>query len=268
MHFDKKRIEELTEKIEKARTVTAPENSVGQWIASFYATGLDIILKEIVDGFDDYNIKIPRGKKTWKLSSIYGEEKQIDHVISDSSGNPIVIIEDKWLKDQRHLKDKGSWIIALQSVQKNYDSIRGIIASLAGEWNETTIKALENVAYVTHIPTDHVYDRLSEIGIVVKIDKSRQAFAEPVSLLTTILDVVEENLPDTDIIALTGLKIVEPIKPKLEKILISILFPKEPEEPREFEFTIKSSWGRFTSIKGTYTESELEEIIRKVRDLF
>jgi len=258
----------LRKRIEKARKTVAPENAVGQWIANFVAAGIEYDLKSIVSKLptDDYNLNPPPRKKTWHLQSKYGELKQIDHVISDKKGNPIIIIEDKWLKDQRHLKDKGSWIIALKTVKEAYPSLRGIIAILAGDWNKTTIKVLQKIAYVFHIPLETVYTHLKKAGIEVKIDKKRQAFENPEELLDTILDVVETNLnKDIDVMTKIGKRITRKISKKLEKTIRNLLYPKTEETAQEYEFLIKTNWGRVRVLEGKCVGIDPDELMRKVK---
>lgn len=269
MSLSEKRKNTLRKRINKARTTEAPENAVGQWIASFFEAGVSANLRSIIENLPDdrYNMKLPKGKRTWHLVSKYGESKQIDYVISDKDGQPVIIIEDKWLKDQRHLKDKGSWILALRAVQDANPSVRGIIAVLAGEWNKATRDVLRQSVYVFHIPTETVYDNLKEIGIEVKINKEREAFEDPAKLLNNILDVVESKLDeDIDIIEEVGKKITEDIADALEKVIKKLLYPEKEEVAEKYEFLIKTTWGRVKLVKGKCVKKDHEELIREVRE--
>ena len=268
MPLERDRIIDLTRRIRRARTSVGPENAAGQWIASFFNVGITNILNQIMERFPDYNMRLPRGRRTWRLENIYGESRQIDHIISDREMNPVIIVETKWLKDQRHLKDKGSWILMMNDVQKAHNSIRGIVAFLAGEWNEPTIETLSNVAEVFHvIDANNLYDHLQDIGININIDRERNAFENPGELLTNILDVIEEALPDRDIIVETGLRMVKHIIPNVEPVLRNMLYPEEPEFSVEYELLIISNWGKYYTIKGTCKKIEPEKTIGNIRKL-
>jgi hypothetical protein len=54
------------------------------------------------------------------------------------------LLETKWLKDGRHWSDKGAWILQLREVRKNYPTVRGAAAILAGYWNEGVRVLLRN----------------------------------------------------------------------------------------------------------------------------
>lgn len=261
------RVNELTRRIKQARKSDAPENTVGQWIAAFFEEGIVFALEEIVSQFTEYELGEPPSGKTWRLMNIYGEKRQIDHVISERvlGGKPIIIIEDKWLKDQRHLKDKGSWIMAMQGVQKANPSVRGIIALLAGEWNEQTLTAIGKVASVFHISTNIVYDNLRDIGINVEINIEREAFADPDGLLETILSTVENHLPEEDIIAITGKKIVKDIIPSLKETIKRILYPEGPETADKYELSITTSWGRILVTDGETTKKSPKEVMENIK---
>lgn len=269
MPVPERRKKELIERIKRARTTTAPENAVGQWIASFFEAGVTNSLKEIVNPLPDYELVPPNGRKTWRLPNVYGEKRQIDYVISERAlgGKPVIIIEDKWLKDQRHLKDKGSWIIAMQGIQKANPSIRGIIAILAGEWNEGTINAINQVAHVFHIPTEGIYNKLKEVGIEVVIDKEREAFVDPARLLEDILTAVETRLPDEDVITELGKEIVKDIVPDLKKTIMDILYPKSAEIADKYELSVTTNWGRIHRIVGKTVRKPPSEITDEVRKI-
>lgn len=270
MPLSEERRKSLRKRIARARKTTAPENAVGQWIAGFFEAGVSYLLDSIIKKLPskDFSLKLPPNRKTWRLESRYGEFKQIDYVISNKNREPVIIIEDKWLKDQRHLKDKGSWIMELRAVQEANPSIRGIVAILAGEWNETTIKTLGKVAHVFHISTKTVYNNLKKIGIQVKIDEDRNAFENPAELLEKILDVVESKLNNNiDIIEEVGKRIIKKISTSLEKTMKTILFPKNKEVSEKYELLITTNWGRMKHVEGKCIQKNPNELIENVKRL-
>ncbi len=78
-----------------------------------------------------------QGKKLLTLDMPGGVKRQLDTVIAFAdSDDPIALLETKWLKDGRHWNDKGAWILQLREVRRNYPTVRGAAAVLAGYWNE------------------------------------------------------------------------------------------------------------------------------------
>ncbi|MGC1376655.1 MAG: hypothetical protein WA821_10540 [Anaerolineales bacterium] len=78
-----------------------------------------------------------QGKKLLTLNMPGGIKRQLDTVVAArNSDDPIALLETKWLKDGRHWNDKGAWILQLREVRRNYPTVRGAAAILAGFWNE------------------------------------------------------------------------------------------------------------------------------------
>src|SRR3972149_3931037 len=85
------------------------------------------------------------GKKLLTLEMPGGIKRQLDTVIvSIDSDDPVALLETKWLKDGRHWSDKGAWILQLREVRRNYPTVRGAAAILAGFWNEGVRVLLKN----------------------------------------------------------------------------------------------------------------------------
>lgn len=94
----------------------------------------------------EYVILSPeQGRKLLTLDMPGGVKRQLDTVLASTDSNdPIALLETKWLKDGRHWNDKGAWILQLREVRKNYPTIRGAAAVLAGYWNEGVRVFLKN----------------------------------------------------------------------------------------------------------------------------
>jgi hypothetical protein len=85
------------------------------------------------------------GKKLLTLDMPGGIHRQLDTVVAPiNSEDPVALLETKWLKDGRHWSDKGAWILQLREVRKNYPTVRGAAAILAGHWNESVRVLLRN----------------------------------------------------------------------------------------------------------------------------
>lgn len=85
------------------------------------------------------------GRKLLTLTMPGGIKRQLDTVVAPTdSDDPVALLETKWLKDGRHWSDKGAWILQLREVRKNYPTVRGAAAILAGYWNEGVRVLLRN----------------------------------------------------------------------------------------------------------------------------
>ncbi len=79
-----------------------------------------------------------------KMEASIEGTRDIDWVICNNKYQPLIIIEVKWLKDGRHLYDKGGWILSMQRLMPIYPSIRKCIAVLLGYWTDKVKKDIEN----------------------------------------------------------------------------------------------------------------------------
>jgi len=90
-------------------------------------------------------LKPEEGKKLLTLTMPGGIKRQLDTVVAPiDSDDPVALLETKWLKDGRHWSDKGAWILQLREVRKNYPTVRGAAAILAGYWKEGVRVLLRN----------------------------------------------------------------------------------------------------------------------------
>ncbi len=143
-----------------------PATKVGQLIGNaFEAVVIDTIRQYLNVKHPGFELQKPdEGKKSVQLSMLGGLSRQMDNVIvAKSSEDPIALLETKWLKDARHHNDKGAWILQLREVRKNYATIRGSVAILAGYWTSGVGVMLMNEGGVRMILTatdEQVYSTL------------------------------------------------------------------------------------------------------------
>lgn len=105
------------------------------------------------------------GRKLLTLDMPGGIKRQLDTVVAPiNSEDPVALLETKWLKDGRHWSDKGAWILQLREVRKNYPTVRGAAAILAGHWNEGVRVLLRNegggIEMILVATDDEVYDSI------------------------------------------------------------------------------------------------------------
>lgn len=185
-------------RIAKARKVTAPENSVGQWIGYCLWHGSHAVFGSTVEKYLethvlDLELKPGEGDKQVRLPDSDGTLKQIDHAFF-IKGKPVVIAESKWLKDQRHLNDKGSWLKLMREIVRESDSVEQAVLVLAGPW-ESYRAQMENRGFKVIITSvEDVYAALKKHGVIITIDATRNAFQDPGATLTSFLDVIEKMI--------------------------------------------------------------------------
>ena len=219
--------------IAKARLVTAPENSLGQWIGYCLWHGTQQVLTKTVDSFNStkcttYELRPTEGSKQVRLPDEDGTLKQIDHAIY-LNDVPVVIAESKWLKDQRHLNDKGSWLKLMREIVREAKTIRQAVLVLGGPW-DTYREQMENRGFHVIITTvDEVYEALRINGVNVQIDPTRNAFIDPKGTLSTLLNVVESKLlQGVNPFAEIGLQMLGNQKSEIEKAISNLLTSKLP----------------------------------------
>jgi len=120
---------------------------VGQLIGeAFENAAIKLIKSHLHKNHPFYVLLRPEdGKKLLTLPMAGGSRRQLDTVVAPKGSNdPVALLETKWLKDGRHWGDKGAWILQLREVRKNYPTVRGVTAILAGHWNEGVRVLLRN----------------------------------------------------------------------------------------------------------------------------
>ena len=218
----------LLERINKAKSVPAPENSLGQWIGYIVDDGTSVMLEEIVGELRKQSGRnfdaIPKkGEKSIRLKNTLGQDKQIDHAIKEDKVLRL-IVETKWLKDQRHLNDKGSWILMMGDILLENKNLKGVVCVLAGPW-ESMRTVIEKRAEAVIIPTQTVYDLLNKNKINIPLDLSRNAYKDPEGSLLKLLKEVERSAEDgIDFCRKIGYELLcnykNDLKNKIQKLLL------------------------------------------------
>lgn len=221
---DSNRIEKLRKAINKARVVTAPENSLGQWIGYFLDRATHLVLDqalqlEIHAKLQPLDLQPKEGGPLVRLLDDFGDQKQIDHAVFKNE-EPKVIIESKWLKDKRHLNDKVAWIRQLEDIVAE-NSVNKALLVLAGPWEGYRDRMEKRNFGVVIIEVDHVYKTLKSNGIKISIDSARDAYVDPEKTLNQLLDVIEARIAagDLDPVGSIGLAILDHHRSEIERQL-------------------------------------------------
>ena len=102
-----------------------------------------------------------------KMKNGTGNVYQIDAVVFDNNGNPLIIIDPKYIRYTKHNRDKGSWLcVAHYNLRKTYPTIRKSIAILAGRWSKPSISLIKSFGVeVLEVPFSIFVDALAKRGI-------------------------------------------------------------------------------------------------------
>lgn len=151
-----------------SRSSGSAASKFGQMIGeAFERVVIEFVRIYLEQQHSDYEILAPQeGKQLVTLQTLGGTERRLDTVIVyKESNDPIALLESKWLKDARHHNDKGAWILQLREVRKQYATVRGAAAILAGYWTEgvgVMLASNAGVRMVLVATDEEVYSTLQE----------------------------------------------------------------------------------------------------------
>lgn len=113
----------------EVRQVSNPSSALGEAVGKVFESAVIECLREEVE---------TRGHtiRPARLTNGTGNTYQIDAVIFDKEGSPVIIIEPKYIRYTKHNRDKGSWLCtAHYNLRKTFPTIRKSIAVLGGRWS-------------------------------------------------------------------------------------------------------------------------------------
>ncbi len=137
-----------------------PASALGEAIGHLFEEGVRECVREVV-GARNHTIQPSR------LKNGTANSYQIDAVVYDSSGKPIIIIDPKYIRYKKHNRDKVSWLcVAHYNLRKTHTTIRKSIAVLAGRWSEPS-KALARSfgVEILEVPFEQMVEILGGYGI-------------------------------------------------------------------------------------------------------
>lgn len=212
----------------------------GSAIGEAIGARMEIVLQEFIKGLmnkynchfltsSGYNPQTGKTKKKLLLKDNFGNDYNIDGVITDEHMCPLVLLESKYIRYKKHNRDKGSWICnAHSAIRRRYASIRGSIAVLAGNWSKTSILMMESSdVNIFLIQFDYIVSLLKEKGIDFNWDENDSSKAR--EAWNKYSQLSEDD--KTDIAE----KMINVVKINIEKVLDSLL---QPEISREVKYII------------------------------
>jgi len=110
------------------------------------------------------------GKRTGKkllMVNDTGTEYQIDLAVENKAGDPLILVESKYIRYKKHNRDKASWTCgAHYKLRTTYPSVRKSVAVLMGQWSEPSKKLMNSFGVeLVVIPFSHLVKVLGEYGI-------------------------------------------------------------------------------------------------------
>lgn len=168
--------------------ITNPGSALGEAIGSAMESALQELLGQTVDIYGCYYLtagvrKTKAGGRAKKLLLFdnFGNNYDIDGVITDEAMRPLILLESKYIRYKKHNRDKGSWVChAHTAIRRRYHSIRSSIAILAGNWSESSVAMMESHDITLFvIPFDHICKLLDSHDIDFRWGEKEQkkAFA-------------------------------------------------------------------------------------------
>lgn len=136
---------------EEEKNIQNPGSAIGEAIGANMEIALNRFLDKVVSDFycnliskGEQNPKTLKDKKLLLFDS-FGNEYNIDAVVTSEKMQPLVLIEYKYIRYTKHNRDKGSWLCtAHPAVRRRYESVRSSIAILAGNWSRSSLAMMKS----------------------------------------------------------------------------------------------------------------------------
>ena len=233
-------------------------SALGQQMGALFDEAVLDLLHELSTTLKFDLVSPPKGKHLQHLTPIHGIPKQIDHIIAaKGQSDPLVVVELKWLKDSRHIYDKGGWIEGLAKVKQGNPTIRGALAILAGHWSPKIIQQIQfggGVRVIVMLNVDEMYSLLRQYGVDIQIDKQRNAIANAEAAL--------EHFAKFSVTARAQIKnqIVAKGRAEVEIALRDFLTPVETLAITSIEVSLKTNQGNIFTKEFVSADKAIEFI--------
>ena len=223
-----------------------PASALGEAIGKSLELEIQKIIKEAVKPYGLYvDIGGPRpgirkGKKILMLNDT-GNQYQIDTVVEDENGDPLILIESKYLRYTKHNRDKGSWTcVAHYKIRTTYPTVKRSLAILIGNWTRTSIALMESFGVeVLEIPFNEIVLTLQRHSIIFDWDeKDSETPKESWSKYQQL--TAEEKV-------LIARECIARYKQKLEQIILESVLadPSRSKNVESIELLIKTTHNEF-----------------------
>ena len=162
------------------KNVTNGGSAIGEAIGSLLEQQVHKTFREIEENNHVYFItkygttKTGKESKKLLLPDEYGNEYNMDGLVIDEGGIPLMLVESKYIRYKKHNRDKASWICnAHSAVRRFFPSIRSSVAVLAGNWSASSLAMLTSydISYFM-VPFNEISLILKDYGIDFEWDEN------------------------------------------------------------------------------------------------
>lgn len=123
---------------------------LGEAIGHLIEAHVHTIVREAVKDTDCYvdtggsRVGKRKGTKVLLVNDT-GNQYQIDTVVENKEGDPIALIECKYIRYKKHNRDKASWTcVAHYKLRTTYPTVRKSIAVLIGDWTAPSKRLMQS----------------------------------------------------------------------------------------------------------------------------
>lgn len=167
----------------------------------------------------------------------FGTAYNIDAVIANSSMQPLILIESKYIRYKKHNRDKGSWICtAHPALRRRYASIRSSIAVLAGNWSSSSIAMMKSFDInIFLVPFGRICNLLAKYDIKYDWDEKDRVAAQDAWQKYSHLSAAQKLG--------IGAEMIRAIKPEVKELVLNILDESVPREISRVTIELRSNLG-------------------------
>lgn len=219
-----------------------------------------------------------RERKTLKLEDAWGISHGLDFVVEDSeeeavAGNPLAVIESKFLKDAKHNWDKGSRLaVAHYNLERTYPTLNKSVAVLAGIWTDNSLDMIRSFGVdIIRVKKKEWIKATKEFGINIEWGKEMDVARKSWDKFCNLSQNETEELKE---------KLVEPVEKQIKEIIPEALEAEKAEETisrielglhtdtENFYFVPFDSIEEVTEfLEKVYESEEIGELVKSEHDL-
>lgn len=193
-------------------TISNPASALGEKIGHIFE---DAVQRNVMSTIMECGFTA----KPEKMKNGSDNKYQIDLVVRDKYGKPVILVETKYIRYKKHNRDKGSWLCtAHYNLKKSHPSIRKLTAVLAGNWSEPSLEMMKSFGMeIIRIPFDKFVDVLLEYDVEFDWpEKDKETPRKSLGVFDLLSDDKKKKIGD-ELIA----DIIEKLKDDVRTILTS-----------------------------------------------
>lgn len=242
--------------------VANPGSALGEAIGALIEREVNRLLRPMTEEHDCVYLSVgrpnPRTGRATKLllHDTAGNAYNIDSVIANARMQPLILIESKYIRYQKHNRDKGSWICtAHYSLRRTFPTVRKSIAVIAGSWSAPSKAMMESFdVSLFEVGFSHIAETLLKYGVDFRWEEKERDKAMAAWLAWSQLS--EEQL---DLIAQ---ELLASIESHLHQSLSETLDSATPREVGGIEVVIETNLGE----SRRYTFGSMADAIQFLED--